>query len=163
MLRPWHIWIVLAINAVGLIGTALMLPVSPFANPRGIQDLFGSLLLLGVAAVMSYLGAKTTDKALAQSRLASAEATLAARALAQANIELETTVTERTAALQNALLEVQARADEQDGLLTEVDLQRRAIRELSVPVIPISTQVLIEISARKPPPSGVRRKRALPL
>lgn len=136
MLRPWHTWLVLAINAVGLLGTAFLLPVSPFENSRGIQDVLGSLLLLGVAAVMSYLGAKTTEKALAQSRLASAEAR-------QANAELETTVTERTAALQDALAEVQARADEQARLLSEVNRQRQAIRDLSVPVIPISMQVLI--------------------
>lgn len=143
MLRPWHIWIVLAINAGGLIGTVLLLPVSPFGNPTGIQDVSGSLLLLGVAAVMSFLGAKTTDTALAQSRVANAEFRQAAQALARVNTDLETTVAERTAALQNALAEVQTRADEQERLLAEVDRQRRAIRDLSVPVIPISTKTLI--------------------
>jgi rsbT co-antagonist protein RsbR len=63
---------------------------------------------------------------------------------------LETTVAERTAAMQRALDETQARAaeqarlvEEQARLLTEIDQQRNTIRELSVPVIPISADTLV--------------------
>jgi rsbT co-antagonist protein RsbR len=142
-LRPWQIWPVLAITIGGLIVVALLLPQNPFADPTSIQFVLGSMLLLGVTAVMSFLGAKTTSNALSAARQARAEAETYAQALSHTNAELETAIADRTAALQSALAEVQARADAQDRLLAELDQQRRAMRELSVPVIPISAQTLI--------------------
>jgi len=56
---------------------------------------------------------------------------------------LEQTVAERTSALQTALNEVQARAEEQARLLEEIENQRATIKELSVPVIPISATTLV--------------------
>ncbi|HET9222619.1 MAG TPA: STAS domain-containing protein [Roseiflexaceae bacterium] len=56
---------------------------------------------------------------------------------------LETTVAERTLALQTALDDVQARAEEQARLLEEVESQRAMIKDLSVPVIPINASTLV--------------------
>jgi hypothetical protein len=56
---------------------------------------------------------------------------------------LETIVAERTAALQSALDDVQARAEEQGHLLKEIEQQREALKDLNVPVIPISTTTLV--------------------
>jgi rsbT co-antagonist protein RsbR len=56
---------------------------------------------------------------------------------------LEQMVAERTSALQTALNEVQARAEEQARLLEEIENQRTTIKELSVPVIPISATTLV--------------------
>jgi anti-anti-sigma regulatory factor len=56
---------------------------------------------------------------------------------------LETTVAERTSALQTALDDVQARAEEQARLLEEVESQRAMIKDLSVPVIPINASTLV--------------------
>jgi rsbT co-antagonist protein RsbR len=56
---------------------------------------------------------------------------------------LEGTVATRTAALQAALVEVQSRAEEQERLLQENEQQRALIRELSVPIIPITATTLI--------------------
>jgi rsbT co-antagonist protein RsbR len=56
---------------------------------------------------------------------------------------LETTVAERTAALQSALDDVRARAEEQEQLLKEIELQRETIKDLNVPVIPISATTLV--------------------
>ena len=56
---------------------------------------------------------------------------------------LEETVAERTSALQTALNDVQARAEEQARLLGENEQQRAMIRDLSVPVIPISATTLV--------------------
>jgi rsbT co-antagonist protein RsbR len=61
--------------------------------------------------------------------------------LAQAGLEAQ--VAERTAALQVALDEVQARADEQARLLAENEQQRLTIREISVPVLPVSAETLV--------------------
>lgn len=56
---------------------------------------------------------------------------------------LESTVQERTSALQCALDEAQARSAEQTRLLSELDAQRSTIRDLSVPVIPVSAGTLV--------------------
>ncbi|MFL5801470.1 MAG: STAS domain-containing protein [Roseiflexaceae bacterium] len=56
---------------------------------------------------------------------------------------LEETVATRTAALQTALVEVQTHAEEQERLLHENEQQRATIRELSVPIIPITATTLI--------------------
>lgn len=56
---------------------------------------------------------------------------------------LETTVEERTAALQAALDEARRRSDEQERLLRENEQQRLTIKDLTVPVIPISAGILV--------------------
>ncbi|MDW8234128.1 MAG: cache domain-containing protein [Roseiflexaceae bacterium] len=57
--------------------------------------------------------------------------------------ELEQRIAQRTADLSAALAEVQARAREQARLLEENQRQRQAIRELSVPVLPVNDRVLV--------------------
>jgi rsbT co-antagonist protein RsbR len=56
---------------------------------------------------------------------------------------LETTVAERTSALQTALDDVQTRAEEQTRLLEEVEYQRATVKDLNVPVIPIDATTLV--------------------
>jgi rsbT co-antagonist protein RsbR len=56
---------------------------------------------------------------------------------------LEQTISERTLALQTALDDVQSRAATQSRLLAEIDDQRAVIKDLAVPVIPISTTTLV--------------------
>jgi anti-anti-sigma regulatory factor/HAMP domain-containing protein len=57
--------------------------------------------------------------------------------------DLEQRVADRTAALADALNEVQTRAIEQERLLAENLRQRETIHGLSVPVLPISTHTLV--------------------
>jgi len=143
VLRPWQIWPVLAANLAGLVVTIMALPNNPLNDTNSYQVLFSSVLLLGIVALVGYLGAKSTSVALNAAQAARSEAQHAASALTGLNTALESTVAERTAALESALAEVQARADVQSKLLAEVEQQRTAIRELSVPVIPISATTLI--------------------
>src|SRR5262245_55874771 len=56
---------------------------------------------------------------------------------------LETTIAERTSALQMALDDARTRAEAQADLLGEIENQRATIKELSVPVIPISATTLV--------------------
>jgi anti-anti-sigma regulatory factor/HAMP domain-containing protein len=56
---------------------------------------------------------------------------------------LEERVAERTVALQEALASLETRTATQTRLLADLEQQRVVIRELSVPVIPISTTTLI--------------------
>lgn len=64
-------------------------------------------------------------------------------AYADARAELERKVAEQTADIQMALRELQRRADEQARLLEENAGQRAMIAELSLPVLPISDDVLV--------------------
>jgi rsbT co-antagonist protein RsbR len=57
--------------------------------------------------------------------------------------DLEQRVADRTAALADALNEVQTRAIEQEQLLAENTRQRETIHGLSVPVLPLSTHTLV--------------------
>jgi rsbT co-antagonist protein RsbR len=63
--------------------------------------------------------------------------------LEQTRAGLEAEVLARTADLRAALGEVEARAVEQARLLDELALQREVIRELSVPVLPVTARTLV--------------------
>ncbi|NNJ09914.1 STAS domain-containing protein [Chloroflexales bacterium ZM16-3] len=64
-------------------------------------------------------------------------------ALQQSQITLEDQVSARTAELQRAVDEIVARSAQQDELLSEVAQQREAIRELSVPLLPVAHDTLV--------------------
>ena len=142
-IRPWQIWVVLACIVVGLFATILMLPNNPLNGIEAATNVYGSVLLLGIVALMSFLGAKSTSSALKIAQDARQQAETAAQMLSRVNVDLEATVAERTESLQTALQDVQTRSDEQARLLEEVQQQRILLRELSVPVIPISATTLI--------------------
>jgi len=63
-------------------------------------------------------------------------------ALHDQRANLEAQVVERTAALQQALGDLEARAAEQQRLLAETERQRDAIRALSLPILPINQTTL---------------------
>jgi signal transduction histidine kinase/DNA-binding response OmpR family regulator len=106
-LRPWQIWPVLVVLLGALGAATLTLPSSVLADRNEFGILATSCLLLGVVALMSYLGARSTSTALEAARSARADAEAAAQALSRANATLEATVAARTAALQTANAELQ--------------------------------------------------------
>jgi rsbT co-antagonist protein RsbR len=63
--------------------------------------------------------------------------------LASFSASLEQTIGERTAALEASLGETRARAAEQERLLAEIEQQRSTIKDLAVPVIPVTAQTLV--------------------
>jgi rsbT co-antagonist protein RsbR len=109
----------------------------PFA-PALTSALLIGLLPVAVGLTLLLLGqfSSRLNETLAQMRSAN-------QALHMAQAGLEGQVAERTAALQAALAEVEARAAEQTRLLAEVEQQRATIRELSVPVLPVRADTLV--------------------
>ncbi|HET9221872.1 MAG TPA: STAS domain-containing protein [Roseiflexaceae bacterium] len=143
VLRPVQIWIVLAVVLAGVTIKALLAPSAPLAEPMGQAIVFSVMLLLTLVALVGFLSSRATVRALAEVRAARVAAESAAAELGRANADLETRVGDRTNALQSALAEVEQRAAEQARLLEENQQQREAIRDLSVPVLPIDTATLV--------------------
>jgi rsbT co-antagonist protein RsbR len=142
-LRPWQIWLVLIFNVVGLTLTILALSYNSLTDRFDSQAVSSGFALLVVITLMSFLGAKTTNNALRGAEQARKEAEVAAQALERANTNLETTVAERTRSLEAALQAVEQREARLVQTLAENELQRETIREMSVPVIPVSTTTMV--------------------
>jgi rsbT co-antagonist protein RsbR len=96
-LRPWQIWPVLAVNLLGLTAAILALPTNLLSEPLGLAAVTSVVFILGITALVSFLGAKSTSTALEAAQRARAQAEAAAQALSQLNADLESTVSERTA------------------------------------------------------------------
>jgi rsbT co-antagonist protein RsbR len=142
-LRPWQIWLVLLANLFGIALLVANMPTSPWADPSSRSMLVGSIVFLGIVGLTSFLGASVMAWILRDVRLARMQAESSAADLARSNVDLEKRITERTAALQTALIEVENRAEEQARLLSENEQQRSTIREMSVPVIPVSDTTMV--------------------
>ena len=126
-----------------LVGVAILERVAPtmvgFAEPtpRTAFSLIATFtMLISVLSLFLDRFGNALHQALQMTRAREQE-------LEQLRAALESTVVERTRALQTALAEVEARAEEQARLLAENEQQRAVMREMSVPVIPISAETLI--------------------
>lgn len=142
-LRPWQIWLVLIGELAALAAMVLALPENPLNAPQGYQVVFGDVLLLFTGALLSFLGTTSTSNALHKLEMARAQVEATAQELNQSKASLETLVEQRTAELEQALRSMEQHATEQSRLLSEVEQQRNAIRELSMPVIPVSKSTLV--------------------
>ena len=138
-----------AVGVVLLIDLALIgFIFLPIANmPQPLPDVYSvirtAVILCIFTALIGALSAATMSRALSDAHQARTKAEEAAAALDKANAALELQVSERTAALQQALVEVETRMAEQERLLAENEQQRLVIRELSVPVLPVSNRTLV--------------------
>jgi methyl-accepting chemotaxis protein len=108
VLRPWHIWLVLGIDLLGLLLSCLTLPSNPLADRLGYQVLTGSSLTMCIVALMAFLGASTANTALRSALHAQTEAERAAaeaeRAAAEAR-RLEQAETESRRILEQDVME----------------------------------------------------------
>lgn len=102
----------------------------------GLADVVGFILVVIIIGIFIDRIHSTFRQTLLDSRLREWE-------LAEMRESLEYTVARRTRELQRVLDEVQAQAVEQQRLLFENAQQREAIRELSVPVLPIAATTLV--------------------
>jgi rsbT co-antagonist protein RsbR len=139
-----------ALRSLIIVSCALGLLLTILTRLAVVQNLFvlpapwiGDLLLvvvlplpLGLTLLLLWQFSSQLNDTLAQMRIANSE-----RRASQA--DLEARVAARTTDLRDALGEVQARAVEQAQLLEAVEEQREVIRELSVPVLPISATTLV--------------------
>jgi rsbT co-antagonist protein RsbR len=114
-------------------------PLAGFAPPTG--DI--TLLIIVFYILMMGLVGTFLDRFGASLRIALGYALAREQELERLRAAQETTIAERTAALQHALAEVQTRAEEQAQLLAQVEQQRATIRDLSVPVIPVAATTLV--------------------
>lgn len=143
VLRPRQIWVVTTVVILGLAITLPLLPPSVMSDPQARTNVLGSVLLMGLVTMVAFLGSRSTSNALKAAYSARAETRLLAHELKRANSELEQRIADRTAALQQALAEREAQAA---ALETSVAAQHELIQvvsTLSVPVIPITQQVLV--------------------
>jgi rsbT co-antagonist protein RsbR len=128
----------LGVLLTALTRLSLVQELFPLSSPW-IADVLLVIVLplpLGLALLLLWQFSSQLNETLSQTRSANAE-------LRASQAELEARVAARTADLRNALGEVQARAAEQARLLEAVEEQREIIRELSVPVMPISATTLV--------------------
>ncbi|MFQ3663709.1 MAG: STAS domain-containing protein, partial [Chloroflexaceae bacterium] len=150
--------------------TACGMVVLPLIPRRRLLVLFAGLILLslGLALIERFVSGSQTMSAVTDSMLFLVsmatgivllflavwqyhqQITAALRQLEELNHALvaargglEIQVTERTAALQQALADVEARAIEETRLRQEIEQQREVIRDLSMPVLPVSRDTLV--------------------
>ncbi|HYF64238.1 MAG TPA: STAS domain-containing protein [Herpetosiphonaceae bacterium] len=121
---------------IALLGEFVQLLPPP---PRGyVQFMHVSGFCGGIALILLLLwqfGTRLTQT-LAETRQTN-------QALAAAHGELESRVERRTSELSTALAELRDQAGVQRQLLSEIDHQRTTIRELSIPVLPVSASTLV--------------------
>jgi rsbT co-antagonist protein RsbR len=143
ILPPAWTWFALFLNTTGLLaGWWTTGQLLFFKQPEGTLQIAALFLQVG-SALFTFVGGSVTNAALREARRLREEARQSANQLAALNATLEAQVAQRTAALQQALRDLEQRAAEQARLLAENEQQRQVIRELSVPVLPVRTTTLV--------------------
>jgi rsbT co-antagonist protein RsbR len=142
MMRPWQVWIAAALALATL---ALLTYFTNRTNWRGgeLPLLVTVSALICAVAVVGFVAARVNTAVLADVAQARSEAEQSALSLSELNNSLEQRVSDQTAELRLALSEVETRAAVQTELLAENAAQRNAIRELSIPVLPVSRDTLV--------------------
>jgi rsbT co-antagonist protein RsbR len=141
-LRPSAVWLVLVVVLVLL--ATVFFPIAARGEPYDLQrGVTNAGLLSLMAGLISALSASTNQRTLDSLQSARRSAEVALADLDKAKSRLEGQVAARTAELRRALAEVEARATQQQTLLSELTSQRAIVRALSVPVLPISRQTLV--------------------
>jgi methyl-accepting chemotaxis protein len=81
VLRPWQIWATLGAYVSALVLVCLALPQNPFNEPLGYSVLTGAPLMLGMVTLIGFLSAHSTETAIRTARQAQATAEDTAAAL----------------------------------------------------------------------------------
>jgi rsbT co-antagonist protein RsbR len=102
-----------------------------------------SIILLIILGAVSQLGAYNVRTSFSAAEAARRSAAEAAGRFEQLNIELEDKVDARTSELHAAFRTAEAQVSERQALLDEIASQQVVIREMSVPVLPVSAHILV--------------------
>jgi rsbT co-antagonist protein RsbR len=143
VLKPWQIWIALALSWFLLGIDVAMLPVEVRNTTDAFILISNTALILFIVSLISFISSRIASEAFTGLRLAQAAKAEAAQQLADLNASLEDQVRIRTQELSQALAEVEIRAVERQHLLDEIRSQRDAIREMSVPILPVAQGTLV--------------------
>lgn len=141
--RPWVVAITMIACIVGIILQGTLLSTAPQVHPAAAEVSALGAIMAGIAGLIGILGARSNMQALDAAQQARSSAEAAALALDRVNHALEDRVSERTAALSQALAESERRAAEQARLLDENSRQRETLLAMSVPVLPVSARTLV--------------------
>ncbi|HEU4323074.1 MAG TPA: STAS domain-containing protein [Roseiflexaceae bacterium] len=138
-----QIWIVSLVSALLLVGVGVNLGFSPLDNSESAHTMRNALLMIGVTTLIGTLSARNTSLSFQAAKQASSGLAEVAQRLEQTNLDLERRVADRTASLETALRAVEEREARLVQTLGENEQQRLVIREMSMPIIPISETTLI--------------------
>jgi rsbT co-antagonist protein RsbR len=143
ILRPKEIWLATLSSMILMIFMINVLPVNPLGTPQGQSQLVNVTITIIVVTLVGTIGAYNTNTALRTADVARDEAKRTATALERSNRDLEQRVAERTAFLQTTLQQAEEREARLGLTLAENEQQRATIREMSVPVIPVTRHTLV--------------------
>ncbi len=143
ILRPKEIWLAAVSSVILMIFVINMLPVNPLSTAEGQSQIIHILIMLVFSTVAGTISAHNTYDALRVAGRARSDAERTAAALDRTNRDLEQRVVERTAVLETTLQKAEEREARLERTLAENEQQRTTIREMSVPVIPVTRQTLV--------------------
>jgi rsbT co-antagonist protein RsbR len=143
VLKPWQIWVALGFAYALLAIDVARLPAAVRNEPEAFILLSNTVLILFIGTLISFIGARIAAGAFVATQQAQQAVDAASHQLAELNASLEAQVQARTQELSQALAEVEIRAVERQHLLEEIENQRDAIREMSVPILPVRAGTLV--------------------
>lgn len=110
ILRPWHVWVVMLTDIVGLATVAAILPARDVVDPSGQISLLGGSIMLFIVATVSYMGARVIETSLQTARHSRVEAEATAAALVRINRDMQAEIVERKRAVE-ALVDAKEAAE----------------------------------------------------
>lgn len=143
VMKPALVWIALLFNLAGLLVAWRLTGIPLFASPFEHALQSAAILLLFGTTLLTFVGGSIVAQALRETRRLREAASRNAFRFTALNAGLEMEIAERTAALHKTLRDLAQRAAAQARLLAENEQQRQVIRELSVPVLPVSDTTLV--------------------
>jgi rsbT co-antagonist protein RsbR len=143
VLRPWQVWVVLGIGLVVVAYKAWIRAPTPLPQYEAWVLLINSGLVMVTLGIVSFLSAQIAARAFIEASSAKRLAEDSAIRLELLNRDLERQVQVRTTELRMAFEHATAQANEKQALLDQLAEQQELIREMSVPVLPVSEQTLV--------------------
>ncbi|MBS1966023.1 MAG: STAS domain-containing protein [Chloroflexi bacterium SZAS-1] len=143
LLPPRQVALVLLLVALAYLGSVLALPAQTRASPVVRETLQDSSAMLVFVGLFSLLGAISARVWLRAAQHAQALAIQSAAQLEHMNTELEARVAARTQELERALVAQQVQAAELGTSLAQQQALNELINRLSLPLIPVRSDVLV--------------------